>query len=138
MLLFGTLHSNGYIFPFLLCLLHLFFSQLFVRPPQTAILPFCISFSWDGLDPCLLYNVTNLCLKLRGQENSDFVTKEELREGAGLGVSLILGMLSWMARQGSEGDALLCTEGSWQPQREGATAMGELKDRLTDERAEAH
>ena len=23
-----------------------FFSQLFVRPPQTAILPFCISFSW--------------------------------------------------------------------------------------------
>ena len=24
----------------------LFFSQLFVRPPQTAILPFCISFSW--------------------------------------------------------------------------------------------
>ena len=24
----------------------LFFSQLFVRPPQTNILPFCISFSW--------------------------------------------------------------------------------------------
>ena len=23
-----------------------FFSQLFVRPPQTAILPFCVSFSW--------------------------------------------------------------------------------------------
>ena len=23
-----------------------FFSQLFVRPPQTTILPFCISFSW--------------------------------------------------------------------------------------------
>ena len=65
------------------------------------------------------------------------VTKEELREGAGLGVNLILGMLSWTARQGSEGDAPLCTEGSWQPQREGATAMGELKDRLTDERAEA-
>ena len=40
----GTLHSNGYIFPFLLCLLLLFFSQLFVRPPQTAILLFCISF----------------------------------------------------------------------------------------------
>lgn len=63
------------------------------------------------------------------------VTKEELREGAGLGVSLILGMLSWTARQGSEGDAPLCTEGGWQPQREGATAMGELKDRLTDEGA---
>ena len=40
---FGTLHSNGYICPFLLCLLLLFFSQLFVRPPQTAILLFCIS-----------------------------------------------------------------------------------------------
>ena len=34
------------IFPFLLCLLILFFSQLFVRPPQTTILLFCISFSW--------------------------------------------------------------------------------------------
>ena len=31
------------MFPFLLCLLLLFFSQLFVRPPQT---PFCISSSW--------------------------------------------------------------------------------------------
>ena len=40
--IFGTLHSNGYIFPCLLSLLLLFFSQLFVRPPQTAILPFCI------------------------------------------------------------------------------------------------
>ena len=41
----------------------LFASLLFtaiVRPPQTAILLFCISFPWDGLDPCLLYNVTNL------------------------------------------------------------------------------
>ena len=44
-LFFGTLHSDGGIFPFLLCL-SLFFSQLFVRPPQTTILPFCISFSW--------------------------------------------------------------------------------------------
>ena len=31
---------------FLLCLLLLFFSQLFVRPHQTTVLPFCISFSW--------------------------------------------------------------------------------------------
>ena len=38
--------TNGYTFPFLLCLLLLFFSQLFVMPPQTTILPFCISFSW--------------------------------------------------------------------------------------------
>ena len=33
---------------------------IFVRPPQTAIFLFCISFSWDGLDSCLLYNVMNL------------------------------------------------------------------------------
>ena len=46
LLFFGTLHSNRNIFPFLLCLSLLFFSQLFVRPPQTTILPFCISFSW--------------------------------------------------------------------------------------------
>ena len=45
LLFFGTLHSNGYIFPFLLCFLFLF-SQLSARPPQTAILIFCISFSW--------------------------------------------------------------------------------------------
>ena len=44
LLFFGTLHSNGYIFPFLLCLSLIFFSQLFVSPPQTTILPFCISF----------------------------------------------------------------------------------------------
>ena len=42
----GTLHSNEHSFPFLLCLSLLFFSQLFVRPPQTTILPLCISFSW--------------------------------------------------------------------------------------------
>ena len=46
LLFFGTLHSNGYIFPFLVCFSLLFFSQLFVRPPQTAILLFCISLSW--------------------------------------------------------------------------------------------
>ena len=37
-----------------------FSSQLFVRPPQTTILPFCISFSWDGFDHCPLYSVMNL------------------------------------------------------------------------------
>ena len=36
----------GISFPFLLCLSRLFFSQLFVRPPRTAILLFSISFSW--------------------------------------------------------------------------------------------
>ena len=45
MLFFETLHSNGNIFPFLLCFC-LLFSQIFVRSPQTAILLFCISFSW--------------------------------------------------------------------------------------------
>ena len=38
LLFFGTLHSDVYIFPFLLCLLLLFFSQLFVSPPQS----FCL------------------------------------------------------------------------------------------------
>ena len=33
----------SFLFP---CAFHLFFSQLFVRPPQTDILLFCISFSW--------------------------------------------------------------------------------------------
>ena len=40
LLFFGTLHSDAYIFPFLLCFSLLFFTQLFVRPPQTAILLF--------------------------------------------------------------------------------------------------
>ena len=44
---------------FLLCFLLPFFSQLFVRPPQTIILLFAFLFLGDGLDPCLLYNVTN-------------------------------------------------------------------------------
>ena len=47
----------GYIFPFLLCFLLLFFSQLFVSPPKTAILLFSFLFLGDGLDPFLLYNV---------------------------------------------------------------------------------
>ena len=46
LLFFRTLHSNGNIFPFLLFFSLLFFSQLFLRPPQTAILLFCISFPW--------------------------------------------------------------------------------------------
>ena len=36
----------AYIFSFLLCFSLLLFSQLFIRPPQTAILLFCISFPW--------------------------------------------------------------------------------------------
>ena len=45
-LFFETLHSDAYIFSPLLCFSLLFFSQLFVRLPQTTILLFCISFPW--------------------------------------------------------------------------------------------
>ena len=45
----GTLHSVGFIFPFLLCLLLLFISQPFVRSPQTTTWPSCISFSWEWI-----------------------------------------------------------------------------------------
>ena len=45
LLFFGTQHSNGCIIPFLLCFLPLFFSQVFLRPPQTAFLPFSVQFS---------------------------------------------------------------------------------------------
>ena len=46
LLFIGMLHSDGHIFPFLLCLLLLFSSHIFVRAPQTTIWPFHISFSW--------------------------------------------------------------------------------------------
>ena len=55
------LHTDGYIFHFLLCLLLLFFYQLFGRPPQTTSLPSCISFLGDGFGLHLRYNVMNLC-----------------------------------------------------------------------------
>ena len=41
----GTLHSIGYIFPFLTYFLLLFFPQLSVKPSQTTTLLSCISFS---------------------------------------------------------------------------------------------
>ena len=37
LLFFGTLHSDRFIFPFLLSFSLVFYSQLFARPPQTAI-----------------------------------------------------------------------------------------------------
>ena len=40
-----TMHSVEYIFPFISCCLLIFFSELFVRAPQTITLPSCISFS---------------------------------------------------------------------------------------------
>ena len=39
------------IFPFILSFLLPLFSELFVRPPKTAILLFCISFSWGSSCP---------------------------------------------------------------------------------------
>ena len=53
----GTLHSRGYIFPFLLGFSLPFFSKLFVRTPQTPICFFAFLFLGDGLDSCLLYSV---------------------------------------------------------------------------------
>ena len=53
------------IFSFLLCL-SLLFSQLFVRPPQITILPFCISFSWEwswSLPPVQCYNPPSMVLQ---------------------------------------------------------------------------
>ena len=71
------------IIPFLLCCSLLFFSELLVRPPQTAHWLFCVSlflaickassdnhfaflhlfFLGDDLDHCLLYNVLSLSLQ---------------------------------------------------------------------------
>ena len=59
-LFFGTLHSDGYIVTFLHCLSLLFFSQLFVRPPLTTILPYAFLFLGGGFNHCFLYSVTNL------------------------------------------------------------------------------
>ena len=66
LLFFGTLHSDGYIFPFLLCVLLLLFSHLFIRPPQTTILPFCISSYWGwfwSLSPVQCYKRLSIVLQ---------------------------------------------------------------------------
>jgi len=59
LLFFGNPHSNGYIFPFLLCFLLLFFSQLFESLLRLPFWFFAFLFLGDGLDLCLLYNVMN-------------------------------------------------------------------------------
>ena len=52
--------SQGRCSPWsLLTLASLLFSAL-CKAPQTTILPFCISFSWDGLDHCLLIKIDTL------------------------------------------------------------------------------
>ena len=78
----GFLISPGYslelciqmgIFPFLLSFLPLFFSQLFVRPPQTTILPFCISCGWSwSLPPVQCYKPLFMVLQVLGP--SDLVS----------------------------------------------------------------
>ena len=57
LLFFGTLFSDGYIFPFLCCLLFLF-SDI-CKTSSATFLPFFFYFV-DGFDHCLLYNVTDL------------------------------------------------------------------------------
>ena len=60
LLFFWILHSDWYIFPFLLCL-SLLFTQPFVRPPQTTICLFAFLFLGDCFAHHLLCSVTNLC-----------------------------------------------------------------------------
>ena len=72
LLFFGTLHSDGYIFPFLLCLSFLFYSQLFIRPPQATILPFCIScWRFWSLPPVQCYEPSSIVLQ--GLSLSDLI-----------------------------------------------------------------
>ena len=57
----------GISFPFLLCLLLLFFPQLFVMPPQTTTLPSCISFPWRrfwSLPPVWCYEPPSIVLQV--------------------------------------------------------------------------
>ena len=62
LLFFGTLHSGEYIFPFILCLLILFFPQLSARPHYTTFCLIAFLFNGDGFDQCLLYNVKETSL----------------------------------------------------------------------------
>ena len=54
----GSLHSLGVSFPLSFAFFPLFFSQLFVEPPQTTTLPSCISFSLGWFVHWLLYNLS--------------------------------------------------------------------------------
>ena len=65
----GTPHSVGYIFSFLPYFSLLFFPQLFLKPPQKTILPFCISFSWEwfwSLPPVQCYKPLSIVLQALG------------------------------------------------------------------------
>ena len=59
LLFFGTLHSNGYMFPFILCL-SLLFSAICKASSDNHFAFFVFLFLGDRFDYHLLYNVTNL------------------------------------------------------------------------------
>ena len=64
------------IFAFLLCLWLLFFSQLFIRPWQITIFPFCISFSWELfwlLPPGQCHEPPSIVLQGQGRKSSDLI-----------------------------------------------------------------
>ena len=69
------------------------FSQLFIRQPQTTILPFCISFPWGWSCHCLLHNVTNLL-----HSDKMWSTGEENGEP----LSILALRTPWTARKGSK------------------------------------
>ena len=75
-----TTELNGYIFPFLLCLLLLFLSQLSVRPPQTTILSVFISLpsGWSWSLPSVQYHeppsIVLQALSVRSNPLNLFVT----------------------------------------------------------------
>ena len=63
LLFIGTLHSDV---SFLFSFAFYFFSQLFVRPPQTTIFSFCISFSWGwfwSVPPVQCYEPLSIVLQ---------------------------------------------------------------------------
>ena len=72
LLLSGTLHSVKYIFPFLPCLLLLFFLHLFLRSPQTTTLPSLILFplQWFLSLPSVCYEPVFIILQALGLPES--------------------------------------------------------------------
>ena len=62
LLFFGSLHSNGNIFPFLVCFSLLFFSQLFVSPPHRELnSPCSFEVSMIGFNPSLTSGFRKYC-----------------------------------------------------------------------------
>ena len=68
---FGTLHSNGCIFPFLLCLSVLF--SAICKASSDRVCLFAFLFLWDCFDHHLLYSVMNLYMVLQALCLSDLI-----------------------------------------------------------------